>query len=163
MVEVCLAVGSNLGDRLDFLRKAKAALAPYVTVTATSGLYETEPAYATDQPLFLNGALRGTTTLEPQALLYTIKDIELEIGRKPTFRYGPRVIDIDIIFYGDQQVRLPDLIIPHALMAERDFVLMPLNDIASDWVHPGLNKTVSELLAALPGTQGKVNRYGNSF
>lgn len=148
--EICLALGSNLGDRMAFLRAAKQALSPYVEVTKTSGVYETQPAYADDQPLFLNAALRGTTTLDPMALLYTAKDIELDLGRKPTYRYGPRVIDIDIIFYGDIQIRTPDLVIPHALMAERDFVLLPLAEIAPDWIHPGMKKNVSTLLAELP-------------
>ncbi len=159
--EICLALGSNLGDRLAYLQAAKEALAPYVAITALSGVYETSPAYETDQPHFLNAALRGATTLAPTALLYTLKNIELEIGRAPTFRYGPRVIDIDIIFYGDARIHTPELTIPHALMAERDFVLKPLLDIAADWIHPVSGKTVGQLLEELP--QGVVLKHADSF
>ncbi|NTU77587.1 MAG: 2-amino-4-hydroxy-6-hydroxymethyldihydropteridine diphosphokinase [Alphaproteobacteria bacterium] len=145
-----LALGSNLGDRLAALRAARAALAPYVVVTATSHVYETKALYAADQPTFLNAALVGETTLEPQALLYTVKEIERSLGREPTYRYGPRAIDIDIIFYEKLQLRTQELTIPHTLLAERSFVLSPLRDIAPDWVHPGTGATVLEMLAALP-------------
>jgi 2-amino-4-hydroxy-6-hydroxymethyldihydropteridine diphosphokinase len=150
MTKIALALGSNLGDRLASLQAAVKALSPYVSVTAVSPVYETAAAYVTDQPAFLNAALIGTTTLEPLALLWMLKDIESEVGRTPTFRFGPRVIDIDIILYGDAVLTTPELTIPHLHMAERDFVLIPLNDIAPDWKHPRNGKTVSELRAALP-------------
>lgn len=148
--EVCLALGSNLGDRLAILRATCEALSPYVTITATSHVYETTPAYVTDQPIFLNATVRGTTTLDPMGLLYTVKDLEIELGRRPTFRYGPRVIDIDIIFFDQLALHSTELSIPHSLMHERVFVLKPLADIAADWRHPVLNKTVQELFDALP-------------
>lgn len=148
--EVCLALGSNLGDRLAIMRATCKALEPYVTLTAKSGIYETHPVYVTDQPLFLNAVVRGTTTLDPMGLLYTVKDLEIELGRRPTFHFGPRVIDIDIIFYGQMAMHATELSIPHTLMAERLFVLKPLADVAPEWVHPVLNKNVTELLAALP-------------
>lgn len=144
------------------LTAGREALAPYVEVTAVSCVYETPPAYAFDQPLFLNAALRGKTKLDPKSLLYTLKNIELDLGRRPTYHYGPRVIDIDIIFYGDLQMHVPDLTIPHTLMAERVFVLKPLADIAADWVHPGLGKSVAELLSVLPDVDTAI-KVGESF
>ena len=92
----------------------------------------------------------GTTRLEPLALLWTLKNMENEIGRMPTFRYGPRVIDIDILFYGEQIIKLPELTIPHARMTERDFVLRPLNTIAPNLRHPANGQTVAEMLSQLP-------------
>ncbi|MFA5041437.1 MAG: 2-amino-4-hydroxy-6-hydroxymethyldihydropteridine diphosphokinase, partial [Bdellovibrionales bacterium] len=96
---VALALGSNLGDRLDSLRKAVKTLSSCIKVVAASNVYETAPAYIVDQPVFLNAAVIGTTHLEPLPLLWALKNIEKEIGRTPTFRFGPRVIDIDILFY----------------------------------------------------------------
>ena len=148
--KIALALGSNVGDRLSYLKAAVKALEPYVDVTAKSRIYETAPAYVSDQPAFLNAVVMGTTKLEPLALLWLLKDIESEIGRQPTFRYGPRVIDIDIIFYGDTVMETPELTIPHPRLAERDFVLRPLCDIAATWKHPQSGKTVEEMLALLP-------------
>jgi len=147
---VALALGSNLGDRLEFLRRAKKALGACIDIKAVSSVYETKPAYVTDQPPFLNAVVLGTTKLEPLALLWTVKDIENELGRTPTFRYGPRVIDIDILFYGDAILETPELKIPHARMHERDFVLHPLSELAPDWKHPKIGKTASEMLTLLP-------------
>jgi len=147
---VALALGSNLGDRLEFLRRAKKALASCIDIQAVSSVYETKPAYVSDQPPFLNAVVFGTTKLEPLALLWTVKDIENELGRTPTFRYGPRVIDIDIIFYGDLVLETPELKIPHVRVQERDFVLRPLSEAAPNWKHPKTGKTASEMLALLP-------------
>jgi 2-amino-4-hydroxy-6-hydroxymethyldihydropteridine diphosphokinase len=155
---VALALGSNLGDRLDSLRRTVKALASCVEITAASPVYETAPAYITDQPVFLNAVVSGTTKLEPLPLLWDLKNIEREIGRTPTFKFGPRVIDIDILFYGDLVFETSELTIPHARMQERDFVLRPLSDVAPEWRHPKIGKTVAELLALLPDST--MSRFG---
>lgn len=154
---IALALGSNQGDRLTALRAAKAALTGTVEILATSWIYETPPAYVTDQPPFLNAALVGITTLPPEELLARLKEIEREVGRIPTFRNGPRVIDLDIIFYGDLLLDTPTLTIPHPRMAERAFVLKPLADVAADWQHPVLLQTVRELLVQLPDAESALS------
>ncbi|MGE3623691.1 MAG: 2-amino-4-hydroxy-6-hydroxymethyldihydropteridine diphosphokinase [Bdellovibrionales bacterium] len=151
MVKVAIALGSNIGDRMQALRTAVDGLAPYIDIVARSPVYETAPAYVTDQPPFLNAALVGETKLGPLILLRAVKDLENDLGRMPTFHYGPRAIDIDIIFYGDEIMNEAEITIPHPRMAEREFVLRPLNDIAPGWIHPENGKTVAEMLAAVEG------------
>ena len=155
--KVALALGANVGDRIAALRAAVEGLKPYLTITAKSAVYETAPVYVAGQPAFLNAALIGETKLEPLVLLRAVKDLENDLGRQPTFHYGPRSIDIDIIFYGDETVDLPELAIPHPRVAEREFVLRPLNDIAPDWRHPQTGLTVKEMLAAVEGTSPRIN------
>ena len=154
---VYLAVGTNLGDRAANLREALAQLPPQVEVQAISRLYETAAAYVLDQPAFLNIALKGTTPLSPVDLLAYLKNLEKELGRQKGRRYGPRLIDLDIIFYDELIMATPELQIPHARLAERDFVLRPLADIAAEVVHPALKQTVTELLDQLPTTDGILN------
>jgi len=149
-IPVALSLGANVGDCVSGMRKAIDALSSFMTVTAVSSVYEADPVYVLDQPIFLNAAITGLTKINPLALMWTIKDIESDLGRGPTYQYGPRVIDIDIIFYGDMIIKTPELIIPHMRMEEREFVLRPLQEIASDWKHPGNGKTVSEMLQDFP-------------
>ena len=158
MTEIFLALGSNLGDRAANLEAAIAALAPDVEVLERSPVYESDPKYVTDQPPFLNMALRGRTGLDAAALLRRLKDIEAALGRKPTARYGPRVIDLDIVFYGDEIVETPDLVVPHPAMSERAFVLRPLADLAPDKRHPATGRTVRDMLDALARDDG-LRRY----
>ena len=147
---VALALGSNLGDRLAVLRAAVAALGSIVAVERASAIYETPPAYVTDQPAFLNAVIIGTTRLEPLKLLRVLKQTEVKLGRKESYQNGPRLIDIDIIFYGEKKLTFSDLRIPHPRLAEREFVLRPLADIASEWKHPVTGQTVEAMLAILP-------------
>lgn len=143
---IYLGLGSNLGDRLANLRAAVDALSPEVGVSAESPVYETPPWGVQDQPGFLNMALKAGTDLAPGALRDHVKRIERKVGRTETFRWGPRVIDIDILLYDDLIVDRPKLVIPHAQMHKRPFVLVPLVSIAPDVVHPALGLTMRELL-----------------
>lgn len=141
--EVVIALGSNVGDRvrnfdnaLNFVKKSG------VTITRHGLLYETAPAYVTDQPLFLNSAVRGTTKLGPHELLNVLKQVEKDLGRTDGVRYGPRPIDLDILFYGESKIESESLTIPHERIWERPFVIAPLvdligssvgNEIESSW------------------------------
>ena len=153
---VYIALGSNLGDRRANLIEAISQLRQHVHVEQTSSIYETEPAYKTDQPRFYNMVLRGTTTLAPHELLRFLKRIERRLGRAYTVRYGPRPIDLDILLYDDLQLEDPELTIPHPRIAERAFVLQPLAEIAPDLVIPGFQEPVS-VLAQRAG-EGKIVR-----
>ncbi|MFE0755775.1 2-amino-4-hydroxy-6-hydroxymethyldihydropteridine diphosphokinase [Inquilinus sp. NPDC058860] len=149
MVPVLFALGTNLDDREDNLRRAIAWLRRETTVDAVSAVYETAPMYDTDQPAFLNMCVAARTGLAPEALLARLKAAEAEIGRVPSRPNGPRLIDIDLLLYGDRVVGRPDLVVPHPRMAERGFVLAPAADVAAGWVHPVEGRSVAELLRAL--------------
>ena len=151
---VYLALGTNLGNRKNNLNEAIQSLPPQVEIIAVSRLYETAPAYVLDQPAFLNMALRGHAELSPPDLLAFLKQLEQRIGREKSIRYGPRKIDLDIIFYNNLVLNLPDLQIPHPRMQERGFVLHPLTDIAPNYVHPVLNRTITDLAADLASDNG---------
>jgi len=156
MALVTLALGSNLGDRAENLRQARQALAPDFRLSACSRLYETEPAYVTDQPRFYNQVCQATTDLAPMAALRRLKALEAQLGRQPSARFGPRLIDLDLLFYDDQVLDSPELTLPHPALAERPFVLVPLAEIAPNLRHPRLGLTVAELLARLGDTHGAI-------
>lgn len=150
--DIYLALGTNLGDRFTNLRKALRSLHPDVRPVAISRVYETPPWGFTGQPAFLNMAIQARTMLEPEALLEKLKRLEVELGREQTFRWGPRLIDLDILFYDDLVLDTPPLVIPHPRLHERGFVLVPLMDIAADLAHPLLGKTIRQLLAKIDAT-----------
>lgn len=144
-----LAIGSNLGDRQHNLHSALQAVRRIAEVEKVSSIYETEPWGYTDQPAFLNQVLAATTLLSPFEVLNSIKSMEGEIGRTPTFRYGPRVIDIDILLYDDLIMDEDRLILPHPRMTERAFVMVPLEEIAPQHIHPVFQQTIHDLLQNL--------------
>jgi 2-amino-4-hydroxy-6-hydroxymethyldihydropteridine diphosphokinase len=146
MPQVYLALGSNLGDRHANLRAAVKALAPGVRVLEESRIYETPAWGYEDQPPFLNMALKAETSLQPEALLAHVKQLESDLGRTPSFHWGPRLIDIDVLFYDDLVLDTPGLTIPHPRLHERAFVLVPLADIAPALLHPATGKTVQQML-----------------
>lgn len=146
---VFIALGTNLGDQEANLQRAKAALSPEVHLVRESPIYETAPWGFEDQPNFLNQVIEARTDLSPRALLAHLKAIEARLGRQKTFRNGPRLIDLDILFYGSRIIRENDLEIPHPRLADRAFVLVPLKDLAPDFVHPELGRTVETLCSAV--------------
>ena len=152
MATVNLGLGSNLGDRRANLEAALAALRANtaVRVLAVSGFIETEPVGGPPgQGAYLNGAAAVGTDLEPHALLAECKRIEKSLGRRDGPRWGPRIVDLDILFYGAIVLDAPDLTLPHPRLRERRFVLEPLAEIAPDLVDPVTGLTVGELLARL--------------
>lgn len=149
---IYLGLGSNLGDRAQNLRAAVKALAPQVIVRAESPIFETPPWGVEDQPGFLNMAVKGETELRPAALRDHVKGIEMTLGRTPTYHWGPRLIDIDILLYEDLVMDTPELVIPHPQMHKRPFVLVPLETIAPEAVHPALGLSVRHLLAHVDTT-----------
>jgi 2-amino-4-hydroxy-6-hydroxymethyldihydropteridine diphosphokinase len=147
---VFLSLGSNIGDREEHIRKAFTLLANICKVRRTSHLYLTEPVGYTEQDWFLNCVVEVETDVDPKKLLSSIKSIERKLGRKKTVKNGPRIIDIDILFYGDYVVNTKNLVIPHPLLQERLFILQPMMDLNPGFVHPVLKKTIQELYVHRP-------------
>lgn len=146
MSVVALSLGSNLGDRLTLLRKAVASLKKEgLVIKAASDVFETPPWGMENQPPFLNACIVAETGLSPKKLLELLKKLEGDLGRTAGRRWGPRIIDIDIIFYDDLVFNSDNLTIPHQHMAQRPFVLVPLAQAAPEWKHPATGLTAAEM------------------
>ncbi len=157
---VAIGLGSNLGDRLGHLRAAAEALARLLRDARFSSVYETDPLYETDQPPFLNACCVGSSDLTAPELLARLKEIERAAGRRPGgTRFGPRELDLDILMYGEKILEAPDLRVPHPRLEERAFALAPLSEIAGDWRHPVLGRTVRELAMAVETTGVRPTPY----
>ena len=155
---VYLGLGSNIGDREEHLRRAVEQLQGHgLSIMRLSPLYETEPVEYTQQPWFVNQVAEAETELFPMQLLARVARVERALGRIRGIPKGPRVIDIDILFFGRAVVRTAKLEIPHPRMGERRFVLAPLADLAPDLRHPITRKTIREMLEAAP--PNKVRRW----
>jgi len=145
---VYIGIGSNLGDKLYFCEKAISEIlkTDRNKLLVKSSLFKTQPIGYTSQDWFVNGVIKIETDLEPSELLRTLKTIEARLGRTDTFQWGPRTIDLDILFFDDVELHTRDLQIPHPLIQKRRFVLIPLAEIDRNLIHPVLKKTVQELL-----------------
>ncbi len=153
MVMVYLGLGSNLGNRQDNLDRALSFLSQRLRIEQVSSVYDTEPVGNPNQPRFLNLVCQANTGLDPMALLALAKGIESKLGRLPGSSNTSRPIDIDILFYEDQIIDTPELVIPHPRLTQRAFVLVPLAEITPDLVHPVSRKTVKELMGEVTKVQ----------
>jgi 2-amino-4-hydroxy-6-hydroxymethyldihydropteridine diphosphokinase len=148
---VYIALGSNVGDRAAMLERAIAAMnSAGIRVLQQSSFYVTEPVDAPGQAWFLNAVVEADTSLLPLQLLHALLRIERELGRRRIAPHGPRTIDLDILFYGSSVIRSRELEVPHPRLPERRFVLVPLVQIAPEFRHPALHKSVTQLLADTP-------------
>lgn len=150
MERIFIGIGTNLGNRQANLKRAVELLAQRgVKVLRASSVIETTPWGVEGQPMFLNMAMECGTALGPEELFHVLKQIEQDMGRTNSPRWGPRVMDLDILFYGDVVINTPTLIIPHPRLHERPFVLEPLSEIAPEFMHPVLGKNIAALKSNL--------------
>ena len=153
---VYIGIGSNLGDKVHHCEKAISDILAVdrTNLLAKSSFFKTKPIGYTSQDWFVNGVIKIETDLEPLDLFRVLQEIEKRLGRKKTFRWGPRTIDLDILFFDEEKIQLEELRIPHPFLHERQFVLIPLAEIDRSFIHPVLKKSIGELLEALSEDQG---------
>jgi 2-amino-4-hydroxy-6-hydroxymethyldihydropteridine diphosphokinase len=158
-VQAFIGLGSNMGDRAAHLGAARCALAGSegIDITGASSIYETEPVGYTEQGWFLNQVVGIATGLDPFDLLRVLLEIEQKLGRQRSIRWGPRVIDLDLLLYGDAVLNSPELTVPHPRLYERGFVLAPLSEIAPQHVHPDGRTTLEHLQKFLSGEKKQVD------
>jgi len=144
---IFLSLGTNEGDRAANLEKARTSISALGNIISLSSTYETEAWGKNDQPAFYNQVMEISTKLDPASLLSAILAIEIKLGRIREERWGPRIIDIDVLFYGAVIMDIKDLTLPHPGIPGRRFILLPMNEIASQFVHPALRKNISTLLS----------------
>ncbi len=161
MAVIYLALGSNVGDSQTYIEKTIELLTKSVDNIVRAPIYITKAVGYTDQADFLNAAVRGETSLSPQELLNFVKAIERHVGRVQRFQWGPREIDVDIIFYDREILNIPGLTIPHPRFRERDFVLRPISDINPAFIDPVTGKSVQELLESLPKSDLSIKKIMN--
>jgi 2-amino-4-hydroxy-6-hydroxymethyldihydropteridine diphosphokinase len=151
-----IGIGSNVGKKLVRCQEAISEILKVDRhrLLAQSSFYKTAPLGYTAQDWFVNGVIKVETDLTAHELLRSLKTIESHLGRRETFRWGPRTIDLDLLFYDEEQIQTGELQVPHPLLHKRQFVLVPLVEIDPSFLHPILNKTVQELLNDLGGDQG---------
>ena len=154
MTRVFLGIGTNLGDRERNLQEARAVLSQKLEILRESSIYQTAPWGYLDQPAFLNQVIEAQNALSSLNLLGFLKNTEKQLGRQANFRNGPRLIDLDILFYGNRIIQTPRLQVPHPRLTQRAFVLVPLAEIAPEFVHPQNRQTITQLMAALPDLGG---------
>lgn len=159
MVKVFISIGSNLGDRLRNIKSAIKELNKGFDKVKVSKIYETSPLINKNQPYFLNCVASIETFLSPHQLLRKLKSIEEEIGRKKSKKYAPRIIDLDILFYGKEVYNSQELKIPHPEIQNRKFVLKPMCDLEPNFIHPVLKKSVYKLLSDLKNKNQKIKIY----
>ena len=163
MPKYYIGLGSNLGNRIQYIESAIEMINDFAQVEAVSNIYLSEPVDMADCENFLNAALRASSVLEPNEMLDKLLNIEAELGRirnPASLAPQPRTIDLDILLYGDEVVHTERLVIPHPFLAQRDFALVPLLEIQPNLVHPTLKKPLNELLSALNKTGRGVVRLG---
>ena len=153
-----IALGSNLGDREKYLRKAVKEITKENEILAYSSLYETEPVGYENQGWFLNAVIKIETSFSAEQLLQSLLVIEKKLERTRIIKNGQRTIDLDMLCYDSEIIQVDDLEIPHPRLQDRSFVLIPLNEIAAQFIHPRLQKTVSNILSELQD-QNEVHLY----